>query len=210
MFKLAIVPLALLMAGCMHSPDSTYMGDVPSSGNVQPQAANIEYLSAYLVRQLTQQLPPHQTDGNILVTTPVLVANLEDTNHLGLSLQQSLMSHFKQQGHNVVDANLAVAMQVSKQGDFMLSRDWQRLSQEMLVQYVMVTTLSPSADSVLVNSRILDKRTNRILAASQTHITAAQLPNYIKTTEQVTINQGKLSRGVDNAQQAVTFLGGKS
>ncbi|WP_417212616.1 FlgO family outer membrane protein, partial [Acinetobacter venetianus] len=117
MYKaLCILPLLLLPACSMTSPQQ--------QAEVKSQAAPVNLLAQQLVDELVTHNDALKPTQPLLVMTPVMVEDMQSSNALASQLQQGLMTAFHQRGFNLVDLNLADAVRVTPQGDFILTRDW--------------------------------------------------------------------------------------
>ncbi|MGL5410752.1 MAG: FlgO family outer membrane protein, partial [Shewanella sp.] len=148
-----------------------------------------------------------RSDQPIVVATPVLVGDMNSTNALAQQLQQGLMTSLHSFQFNVVDLNLAEGLRVTPQGDFVLTRDWQKLSTTLPVEHLLVSTMSMTTTGMAINSRIVNINNNRVVSASQTYVTQQALANYLQLSEQVISQDGMLYRQASPGMNEVRVLG---
>ncbi|WP_039978153.1 FlgO family outer membrane protein [Shewanella decolorationis] len=207
MLKRAFIPLALVvLVGCTTKP---VVPPKPSlvDGNGLPPTAVINHLSQRIVTELVKQNDALRSDQPIVVATPVLVGDLKGTNALAQQLQQGLITSLHSFQFNVVDLNLADGLSVTPDGDFILTRDWQRLSTNLPVDHIVVSTMSPTTNGMAINTRIVTLSNNRVVSASQTFVTQKELSNYMQPSEQVISQDGILYRQSSPGMNEVRVLG---
>ncbi|CCQ10727.1 FIG00952272: hypothetical protein [Pseudoalteromonas luteoviolacea B = ATCC 29581] len=106
--------------------------------------------------------------------TPIAVASFiyldadyNETSLLGNQIAESLMHELHQFGMAVIDFKTTDYMRVTEQGDFVFSRDYLELNQDMPFQYVMAGTLVNHQDGVLVNARVVGINSKAIVGTAQ-------------------------------------------
>ena len=207
MLKRAFIPLALLvLVGCATKPVAPPKPSL-ADGNGLPPTATINHLAQRIVIELVKQNDALRPDQPIVVATPVLVGNLSSTNALAQQLQQGLMTSLHSFMFNVVDLNLGDGLSVTADGDFILTRDWQKLSTNLPVDHIVVSTMSPTTNGMAINTRIVTLSNNRVVSASQTYVTQNELSNYMQPSEQVISQDGILYRQSSPGMNEVRVLG---
>ncbi|WP_297892852.1 FlgO family outer membrane protein [Shewanella sp.] len=207
MLKQVIIPLTLLMlGGCVTQPVAPPKPSLVD-GNGLPPTAMINHLSQRIVTELVKQNDALRSDQPIVVATPVLVGDMSSTNALAQQLQQGLMTSLHQFQFNVVDLNLGDGLRVSEDGDFILTRDWQKLSSNLPVEHLLVSTMSLTTNGMAINARIVNVSNNRVVSTSQTFVTQKELGNYMQLSEQVISQDGILYRQASPGMNEVRVLG---
>lgn len=207
MLKQVIIPLTLLMlGGCVTQPVAPPKPSLVD-GNGLPPTAMINHLSQRIVTELVKQNDALRSDQPIVVATPVLVGDMSSTNALAQQLQQGLMTSLHQFQFNVVDLNLGDGLRVTADGDFILTRDWQKLSSNLPVEHLLVSTMSPTTNGMAINARIVNVSNNRVVSASQAFVTQKALGNYMQLSEQVISQDGILYRQASPGMNEVRVLG---
>ncbi|QIR13922.1 FlgO family outer membrane protein [Shewanella aestuarii] len=162
-----------------------------------------------LVNELVLQNDALRPDQPLVVATPVMSNNFQQTNELALQLQQSLMTAFHAHEFNLVDLNVANALRATSQGEFMLSRDWQLLPSDLPVSHVLVSTLNLTNEGINFNGRIVDVTNNRVVSAVQSFVAGKSLSGYVIPANKVQTRDGLLYRTEDTANNRYTVLGDK-
>ncbi|MGL4448088.1 MAG: FlgO family outer membrane protein [Shewanella sp.] len=209
MLKRMLFPFALLLLGIGGCTAKPVAPPKPSlvDGNGLPPTSVINHLSQRIVTELVKQNDALRSDQPIVVATPVLVGDMNSTNALAQQLQQGLMTSLHSFQFNVVDLNLAEGLRVTPQGDFVLTRDWQKLSTTLPVEHLLVSTMSMTTTGMAINSRIVNINNNRVVSASQTYVTQQALANYLQLSEQVISQDGMLYRQASPGMNEVRVLG---
>ncbi|MCH1931863.1 FlgO family outer membrane protein [Shewanella sp. A25] len=207
MLKRALIYMAILvLAGCAsgtkESPKPSFV-----DGNGLPPTAVINHISQRIATELTQQNDALRPDQPLVVLTPVLVGSLNSTNAFALQLQQGLMASLHSFQFNVVDLNLGDGIRVTEEGDFILTREWQKLSTNLPVDHLVVSTMSPATNGMAINTRIVTISNNRVVSTSQTFVTQKELGNYLQRSELVVSHDGILYRQSAPGMNEVRVLG---
>jgi len=207
MHKVTILLLALVSSACVGNEALEH--DPLLDGYKLPPTRAIINMSQQIVNELVQQNDNLLFDQPLLVATPVLLTDLTTTNALGLQLQQGLIAGMHQHQFNLVDVNVGENIRVTPLGDFILTRNWERLPADIAVEHVLVTTMSLNSKGVVVNARIVDIRNNRVVSVSQGTFYASELPSYLQLSQKVVSRDGLLYRYSSRGMQAVDLIGEK-
>lgn len=140
----------------------------------------------------------------LVVATPVFLNGLEKTDPLGLVLQDSLMTGLQQRQFTVIDANMGAKLRITKQGDFMLTRDWQQLSSSLMVDHALVSTMSVTSEGLILNTRLLNIDNKRLVSSAQAFFNYDELTGFMAPPKQ-TLLQQEMSKTVwQGAEQAMS------
>ncbi|MBV7314764.1 FlgO family outer membrane protein [Shewanella sp. NIFS-20-20] len=196
-----------LASGCMHSHQPSLPQAHLQDGYGLPPTSAMDHLAGRIVNDLVRHHKGLNLNKVVLVATPVSVAQFSDSGDMAKQLQQSLMSSLQQQQFNLVDINLAQSMRITSQGDQILSRDWQQLRSDALVDYVLVTSYSFNREGMQVNSKILDLADQQVISASAAFASVAELPAYLAPSERSVSDNGILYRYSQPGEAKVRVLG---
>lgn len=130
----------------------------------------------------------------ILVMTPVFVDEIEKSNHFARVLQQTLISELYKKGFYVSELNLSKYVKVTKSGDFVLTRDWSKISKELDINYLLISTIGVSDRGYILNSRIVYLDNHQVLAAANTFIPQNYIAEFLPSINKVQIHNGMLYR----------------
>lgn len=176
-------------------------------GNRLPSSSAINHMSEQIVNELVIQNDALRSDQPLLVATPVLLSNLNQTNAVGLQLQQGMTTAMHQHKFSLVDINVGENIRVTPKGDFILTRNWQQLPADIAVDHVLVSTMSLNSEGMVVNARIINITNNRVVSVSQASFGLTQLPGYLRSSEKVVSQDGLLYRDNSIGTKAVKVIG---
>ena len=121
------------------------------------------------------------TNINIAVTTLVdLDSSLTKSNQLGNQISETLIHQLQKFGYGVVDFKTTQTIDVNSRGDFAFSRDIEKLSEDQMASHVLAGTLIYRSDAVVVNTRVINAHTKKIVASSRKLI-----PIYVLNKEDI-------------------------
>lgn len=116
-----------------------------------------------------------QANNTITLDTPLIVGTLSDINRfehstaLGRVIPEQVGTRLSQLGYNVQEVKLRKSINVnndpSTAGEFLTSRDPQDISSQQQAGAVISGTYAMANHNVLVNLRVIDTQTRRVLAA---------------------------------------------
>ena len=143
--------------------------------------------------------------------TPVAVAsfvdlkNLETTNWLGNQLAESFTHELQRHGLVVIDFKTTGHIRVTKEGDYIFSRDWKELPERQIIDYVVSGTMLEQEEGVLVNARMVGIQSKVIVASAQSFIPAWVLGDEMSHNEKVKLKDGMIIRDNTNDERAVSI-----
>ncbi|WP_240615542.1 FlgO family outer membrane protein [Alteromonas facilis] len=127
----------------------------------------------------------------------LLDSNLEETNLLGHQMAESFVHELHNFRIPVIDYKATDYVRVTEHGDFILTRNYLELRNELPMDYVLTGTLTKHQGGYLVNARILALQSKAVVASAQTlipfYVVDALIPSERQSEE---MHDGvKLSRG---------------
>ena len=108
---------------------------------------------------------------NIIVTSMVNVNNFRQSSDFGRLYSESMMTNFKRLGWNVIDFRGKKLFVEVKNGEFYLDRSM--LKDIPVDSVIYVGTYGEYNDGLLLNMRMLDHKTNKVLTASNVQLNDA-------------------------------------
>ncbi|WP_394392223.1 FlgO family outer membrane protein [Shewanella woodyi] len=206
MRTLQLVLFTLLLSGCAQQVHTTK--SPLADGNRLPSTSAINHVSQQIANELVRQNDALRANQPLLVATPVLLADLNQTNAVGLQLQEGLTAAMHEHQFSLVDINVGENIRVTPQGDFLLTRNWKQLPTDIAVEHVLVSTMSMSSEGMVINARVVNITNNRVVSASQASFGLEQLPGYLRASEQVVSQDGLLYRDSGMGEKEVRVIGG--
>ena len=114
--------------------------------------------------------------SNIAVTSFVNLHNFQQSSNFGRLLSETLITALTRRGLDVVDFRGQKAITLKKrEGEFFLSRDASRLKPKFYNTNIVVGTYGLYGDRLVLNVRIMNNRTGKVIAAAESIITDPKL-----------------------------------
>ncbi|MEE2000173.1 FlgO family outer membrane protein [Alkalimonas sp. MEB108] len=186
-----LLMIVLVLSAC----SQTAVRQQAAAPEAKPRLDPVLFYTERLADQLLTGLPPLPHGSMTAVTfTDSATLQPDHTNvrmrHLGLQLQESMLTVASQLGYQVTEFRAGNALQLHAQHDSLLTRQLSELAAEQSVRYVIAGTLSQHEDFTIVNARLVDTETNRVVAAAADQIPTAVLGS----AEQVQLRQQRIYR----------------
>ncbi len=139
----------------------------PYAGNQYSHKQLSDYASQ-MSMQLIETLHAFPTDAKIAIASFVeLSPELDVSNVVGNQLAESFMHQLQQYGLAVVDYKTTKGIRVTKQGDFVFSREHQRLEISQKIDYVLAGTMMDTPKGIMVNARVINFHSKVVAASAQ-------------------------------------------
>jgi len=107
--------------------------------------------------------------GNIAITSFVDLHKLSRTTSFGRTLGETFFNELFVRGFNVADFRGQHALSVNPAGEFFITRDVKKINKKIANSYVLVGTFTAIDKKVLINARIMDNITGRVVASAKTY-----------------------------------------
>lgn len=140
----------------------------PSVNSGKRESKNINHYVRGMMHQLVENMQ------HVNNTTPLGVASfvhldsdLQKTDIFGQQLAESFIHEVHKFGIPVLDYKTTDYFRVSPSGDFVFTRDFMELSNEVPVRYVLTGTMTKHANGYLVNARIIGIQSKVVVASAQ-------------------------------------------
>ena len=188
---LAVLLMALGLSSCAYYSNEcvNYLGQY-TCGEIEPQNheggmathANVYSSDGLLTRYSHKQISHYVeqmamkmvNNKSLQINAPIAVASfvqfdstLNRTNILGNQIAESFMHEVHQFGIPVIDFKTTDFLRVTNQGDFVFSRDFLELKDELPIKYVLAGTLVKHQSGYMVNARIIGLTSKAIVASAQ-------------------------------------------
>ncbi|HIJ89345.1 MAG: FlgO family outer membrane protein [Desulfobulbaceae bacterium] len=137
----------------------------------------IQGLANELFRNLADADPESGDLGKgVLVCTFVELKKLSRTSSLGRYVAEQLMNEMQQHHYDVLEIRKSQAILLQeKRGEFGLSRKPTEINQTVAAGAMLTGTYTPSKDSIVINARIIDNRSAKLLSSATAIIPRNQL-----------------------------------
>ncbi len=155
-----------ILTGCA-APDIFNENGNQTVNRVTVKDANMIETSYRAADALTTQASYLKTDLKpVLITSIANITNLNSSSAFGLMVSEQIGGRIAQFGFPVVDLRTRKDIKVRERtGEFMLSRDLQKISRQHAAGAVLIGTYATGKDKVFVSTRLVRPEDNRILAS---------------------------------------------
>lgn len=107
--------------------------------------------------------------NDLSITSFVDLHKLNKTTHFGRTLGESMFDELFVRGFNVNDFRGQNNLTINANGEYFISRDVNLLKQNTRSGYILVGTYSMFESKVLVNARIIDNQSGKIVASARSY-----------------------------------------
>lgn len=121
------------------------------------------------------------TMPRLAVTSFVDTDTYENAGYLGRALAEYFTHELAARAFEVTEFKLTGAMSVSKDGEYILSRNWKKIAPDTKVKYLLGGTLTRNDRGVVAVARIIDMQNRHIIASATNIIPYSYLPECYRT-----------------------------
>ena len=159
-------------------------------------------LPRHAINDVVKGLAYQMLKSSTFVTpkTPVAVASfvdlkdLESTNWLGNQLSENFVHELQRHGLIVVDFKTTGHIRVTKEGDYVFSRDWKELPERQIIDYVVTGTMMEQEGGIMVNARMIGMQSRVVVATAQSFIPDWVIGEQVDKDENVHMKDGMIIR----------------
>lgn len=132
--------------------------------------------------------------------TPVAVASfvnlsdLESTNWLGNQIAENFVHELQHHGLVVIDFKATGHIRVTKEGDYVFSRDWKELPERQIIDYIVAGTMMEQEDGIIINARMIGIQSHVVVATAQSFIPSWVLGEEKSNSDNVKLKDGMIIR----------------
>ncbi|GGD55513.1 FlgO family outer membrane protein [Lacimicrobium alkaliphilum] len=183
-----ILILIIMLAGCatfdIETPDEHSNGAFQPATFKSSNAAENEFINSVQLQDYVRETVAEMAlnmknvapDASVAVTSFVLLdSGYQSSSLLGQQLSEAFMAELHRFGINTLDYKVSDYIRVTPQGDFILTRDYLELDEEISAKLALVGTMTKHANGILVQTRIVDIETKSILSAGTSLIPHRQV-----------------------------------
>lgn len=165
LLKLLILPvMVLIFNGC--DQNSIVIPKEEASTNTIHLTVDDAIIS--LANQLSKnkKLNPNDT-GTMTMVSFVDLEQFKKTSRFGMVLSESLYNELFVRGFNVTDIRGQNAISINKKGEFYITRNVDKLSEEVSNTYIVLGTYSKIDEMIMINARIIDNKTGKLISSAR-------------------------------------------
>lgn len=120
-------------------------------------------VSRFIVDQLTQNRDmKNMRDNPVAVASLVELENFKTTNKLGLWMSENMMHELQIRGFKTIDFKTMPAIQVTQNGDFVMSKTIDELRGKYNINHVITGTYTEYPNGIMINVRLVDMESSFI------------------------------------------------
>ena len=191
MKKWLILILLPILLSCTSTTVNT-QNDFYKKNRTNKNEINSYDLPKHAISDIVKGLAFQMLESSSFVNpkTPIAIASfvdlkdLETTNWLGNQLSESFIHEFQRHGLVVIDYKTTGHIRVTKEGDYVFTRDWKELPQRQIIDYVVTGTMMEKDDGIMVNARMIGMQSRVVVASAQSFIPAWVIGDEVKKEEE--------------------------
>jgi TolB-like protein len=192
-----ILLLLILIASCTQTQDDFYQ-----TSQVNKKEIDSYNLPKHAINDVVKGLAFQMLESNkavsskspIAVTSFVTLGDLESTNWLGNQIAENFVHELQHHGLLVIDFKMTGHIRVTKEGDYVFSRDWQELPSRQIIDYVVTGTMVEQDHGILVNARMIGIKSKVVVATAQSFVPRWVLGDKNQHSHQIKLSNGMISR----------------
>ena len=126
-------------------------------------------LESTIASLATQIMQNRKLDTNkpVLITSFVRLNQLKETSEFGRVLGESLINELSNKGFNIIEYRGQMAVSINDQGEYFISRKPHEIKSKVPSTYVVVGTYSRQVGKVILNARVIDNVTGKIISSAR-------------------------------------------
>ncbi len=126
----------------------------------------LESTISSLSTQITQN-KKLDTNKPVLITSFVRLDRLKETSEFGRVIGESLINELSNRGFNIIEFRGQMAVSINEQGEYFISRKPHEIKNSTPSTYVVVGTYSRQAGKVILNARVIDNITGKVISSAR-------------------------------------------
>ena len=137
--------------------------------DMQQHVTTQQTLEATINSLATQMMRNRKMDTTkpILITSFVRLDNFKKTTEFGRIVSESLINEMSNRGFNVIEYRGQMAVSINERGEYFITRNPHKLKGKVPNTYVVVGTYSRQYGKVMLNARVMDNITGKIISSAR-------------------------------------------
>jgi TolB-like protein len=104
----------------------------------------------------------------IIITSFVRLDQFKKTSEFGRIISESMINELSNRGFNIIEFRGQMAVSVNDNGEYFITRKIQKLKGKIPNTYVVVGTYSRQFGRIMLNARVIDNITGKIITSART------------------------------------------
>ncbi|WP_321469617.1 FlgO family outer membrane protein [Halarcobacter sp.] len=138
--------------------------------NDMQQNVTTQYTLEGTINSLATQMMQNQkmsTSKPVLITSFVRLDNFKKTTEFGRVVSESLINEMSNRGFNIIEYRGQMAVSINERGEYFITRNPHKLKDKIPNTYVVVGTYSRQYGKVMLNARVMDNITGKIISSAR-------------------------------------------
>ncbi|WP_368030274.1 FlgO family outer membrane protein [Arcobacter sp. s6] len=169
----------LLTSGCAYKKDTALSDEYDkvqtTKQHLEVAADNQKYvttqntLEATITSLAAQMMQNKKMDTNkpVLITSFVRLDEFKKTTEFGRVISESLINELSNRGFNIIEFRGQMAVSINDEGEYFISRKPHEIKGSIPNTYVVVGTYSRQAGKIMLNARVIDNITGKIISSAR-------------------------------------------
>ena len=139
------------------------------AADMQKNVTTQNTLEATIASLAAQMLQNKKMDTNkpVLITSFVKLDEFKKTTEFGRVISESLINELSNRGFNIIEFRGQMAVSINDEGEYFISRKPHELKNKIPNTYVVVGTYSRQAGKIMLNARVIDNITGKIITSAR-------------------------------------------
>ncbi len=117
----------------------------------------------------------------VAVTSFVDTDTYEDSGYLGRSMAELFIHELDRRGIRVFEYKLTGSISVTKDGEFVFSRNWKKIAKQAMVRHILAGTITRNKSGIVVVGRVINMANSTVVGSSTGFIPYDKLPYCYRT-----------------------------
>ena len=139
------------------------------AAEMQKDVTTQETLESTIASLAAQMVENKKMDTNkpILITSFVRLDEFKQTSEFGRIVSESLINELSNRGFDITEFRGQMAISVNDEGEYFISRKPHELKSKIPNTYVVVGTYSRQMGKIMLNARVIDNITGKIITSAR-------------------------------------------
>ena len=169
----------LIITGCVYTGNDAVSQEndrvQTTKQHLEVAADNQKYvttqntLEATIASLAAQMMQNKKMDTNkpVLITSFVRLDEFKKTTEFGRVVSESLINELSNRGFNIIEFRGQMAVSLNDEGEYFISRKPHEIKGSIPNTYVVVGTYSRQAGRIMLNARVIDNITGKIITSAR-------------------------------------------
>ena len=169
----------LIITGCVYTGNDAVSQEndrvQTTKQHLEVAADNQKYvttqntLDATISSLAAQMMQNKKMDTNkpVLITSFVRLDQFKKTTEFGRVISESLINELSNRGFNIIEFRGQMAVSINDEGEYFISRKPHEIKGSIPNTYVVVGTYSRQAGRIMLNARVIDNITGKIITSAR-------------------------------------------